>query len=165
MNVSKTAVYLLLVLLVTAVVPVHVWGQSGTPGTKLRASVLRDTETMVASASRWRYHEGEAQVQCTPNGIPALELVSSPRHGTVRFVDADLGISFGPRSPSALFCQSPLLSPRPSHHSRPGRPIRGASIRSTPRGTGLQSTLRWREPDSKILVPLKNDRHYPLAQD
>ena len=72
MNVSKAAVYLLLLLLVTAVVPAHVWGQSGAPGTKLRASVLRDTETMVASASRWRYHEGEAQVQCTPNGIPAL---------------------------------------------------------------------------------------------
>jgi hypothetical protein len=29
MNVSKTAVYLLLLLSVTAVVPVHVWGQSG----------------------------------------------------------------------------------------------------------------------------------------
>ena len=39
-------------------------------------------------------------------------------------------------------------SRRPSHHSRPGGPIRGASIRSTSRGTGLQSTLRWREVDS-----------------
>ena len=95
MNVSKTSVCLLLVLLVTTVVPVHVWGQSGTLGTKLRASVLRDTETMVASASRWRYHEGEAQVQCTPNGIPALELVTPPQHGTVRFVDVDLGIPKG----------------------------------------------------------------------
>ena len=92
MRVSKTAVYLLVLLLLTAIVPVHVWGQSGAPGTKLRASVLRDTETMVASASRWRYREGEAQVQCTPNGIPALELLRPPKHGTVRFSDADLGI-------------------------------------------------------------------------
>jgi hypothetical protein len=40
MNVSKTAVYLLLVLLVTVVVPGQVWGQSGEPGTKLRRSVI-----------------------------------------------------------------------------------------------------------------------------
>jgi hypothetical protein len=37
--------------------------------------------------------------------------------------------------------------------TRPGRPIRGASIRSTLRGTGLQSTLRWREMDSNPRSP------------
>ena len=49
MNVAKTAVCLLLLLLVTVMVPGQVWGQSGAPGTKLRRVVLRDTETMVAS--------------------------------------------------------------------------------------------------------------------
>ena len=32
MYISNTAVYLLLLLLVTALVPVHGWGQSGAPG-------------------------------------------------------------------------------------------------------------------------------------
>jgi hypothetical protein len=78
MNVAKTAVYLLLPLLVTVMVPGRVWGQSGAPGTKLRRVVPPDTETMVSSASQWRYREGEGQVQCSPNGIPALELVTPP---------------------------------------------------------------------------------------
>jgi hypothetical protein len=51
MNVAKTAVYLLLPLLVTVMVPGQVRGQSGAPGTKLRRVVQRDVETMVASAS------------------------------------------------------------------------------------------------------------------
>ena len=115
MNVSKAAVYLLLLLLVTAVVPAHVWGQSGAPGTKLRASVLRDTETMVASASRWRYREGEAQVQCTPNGIPALELVSPPKHGTVRFSDADLGIPKGSGCINSVYGKAVFYRPDPGY--------------------------------------------------
>jgi len=72
MNVAKTAVCLLLPLLVTVIAPGQVWGQSGEPGTKLRRVVPPDTETMVASASRFRYREGEGQKQCSPNGIPAL---------------------------------------------------------------------------------------------
>ena len=91
MNVAKTAVYLLLLLLVTVMVPGHVWGQSDAQGTKLRRVVPPDTETMVSSASQWCYREGEGQRQCSPNGIPALELVTQPQHGTVRFVYADLG--------------------------------------------------------------------------
>ena len=115
MRVSKTAVYLLLLLLLTAIVPVHVWGQSGAPGTKLRASVLRDTETMVASASRWRYREGEAQVQCTPNGIPALELASPPKHGTVRFVDTDLGIPKGSGCINSVYGKAVFYRPDPGY--------------------------------------------------
>ena len=91
MNVAITAGCLLLLLLVMVIVAGQVWGQSGSPGMKLRHVVLRDTETMVSSASQWRYREGEGQRQCSPNGIPALELVTQPQHGTVRFVYADLG--------------------------------------------------------------------------
>ena len=115
MHVSKTAVYILLLSLVTALAPVHVWGQSSAPGTKLRGSVLRDTETMVASASRWRYREGEAQVQCTPNGIPALELVSPPKHGTVRFVDADLGIPKGSGCTNSVYGKAVFYRPDPGY--------------------------------------------------
>ena len=74
----KVGVYLLLLVLVTVMVPGYVWGQSDTPGVKLRRVVPPDTETMVSSASRWRYREGEAQRQCSPNGNPVLEIVSPP---------------------------------------------------------------------------------------
>ena len=80
MNVAKAAAYLLLPLLVTVMVPGQVWGQSGAPGTKLRRVVLRDTETIVASASQYRIREGEGYEQCTPNGIPN----SSHRPSTAR---------------------------------------------------------------------------------
>ena len=118
MNVSKTAVYLLLVLLVTATVPGEVWGQSGAPGTKLRRVVLRDTETMVSSASQWRYREGEAQEQCTPNGIPALELVTPPKHGTVRFVFADLGVPKGSGCINSVYGQAVMYRPDPGFVGR-----------------------------------------------
>jgi hypothetical protein len=113
MNVAKTAVYLLLPLLVTVMVPGQVWGQSDAPGTKLRRSVPPDTETMVSSASRWRYREGEGQVQCSPNGTPALELVTPPKHGTVRFVAADLGVPRGSGCTNSVYGQAVLYRPDP----------------------------------------------------
>jgi len=113
MNVSKTTVYLLLPLLVTVIVPGHVWGQSDAPGTKLRRVIPSDTETMVSSASRWRYHEGEGQRQCSPNGIPALELVTPPQHGTVRFVFADLGVPKGSGCINSVYGQAVLYRPNP----------------------------------------------------
>jgi hypothetical protein len=112
-SVPKTAAYLLVLLLVTSMVSGQVWGQSGAPGTKLRRSVLRDTETMVGSASQWRYREGEGQVQCSPNGIPALELVTPPKHGTVRFVEADLGVPRGSGCINSVYGKAVLYRPNP----------------------------------------------------
>ena len=113
MNGAKAVVFLLLPLLVAVMVPGQVWGQSGTPGTKLRRVVPPDTETMVSSASRWRYREGEAQRQCSPNGNPVLELVSPPKHGTVRFVDADLGIPKGSGCINSVYGKAILYRPNP----------------------------------------------------
>ena len=113
MDVAKTAAYLLLPLLVTVIAPGQVWGQSGAPGTKLRRVVPPDTETMVASASRFRYREGEGQKQCSPNGIPALELVTPPKHGTVRFVVADLGVPKGSGCINSVYGQAVLYRPDP----------------------------------------------------
>jgi hypothetical protein len=118
MNAAKTAAYLLLPLLVTAIVPDPVWGQSGAPGTKLRRVVPPDTETMVASASQWRYREGEGQQQCSPNGVPALELVTPPRHGTVRFVYADLGIPKGSGCINSVYGQAVMYRPDPGFVGR-----------------------------------------------
>ena len=115
MNAPRTAVCLLLLLSVAVIVPGQVWGQSGEPGTKLRRNVPRDTETMVSSASRYRYHEGEAQQQCSPNGIPALELVTPPKHGTVRFVDADLGIPRGSGCINSVYGKAVLYRPNPGY--------------------------------------------------
>ena len=102
-------------LLLLAIVPGDLHGQTGTPGTKLRRVVPPDTETMVASASRFRYHEGEAQRQCSPNGIPALEIVTPPKHGTLRFVDADLGIPKGSGCINSVYGKAVLYRPNPGY--------------------------------------------------
>ena len=113
MNGARAVVCLLLPLLVTVIAPGQVWGQSGPPGTKLRRVVPPDTETMVASASRWRYREGEGQRQCSPNGIPDLALVTPPEQGTVRFVDADLGIPKGSGCINSVYGRAVLYRPNP----------------------------------------------------
>jgi hypothetical protein len=107
------AVLCLILLFATVIPPGKVWGQSGGPGTKLRRNVPPDTETMVASASRWRYREGEGQRECSPNGIPALELVTPPKHGTVRFVAADLGVPKGSGCINSVYGQAVLYRPDP----------------------------------------------------
>jgi hypothetical protein len=113
MNFTKTAVCLLLPSLAMVMTPGQVCGQSGAPGTKLHRVVPPDTETMVASASRFRYREGEGQKQCSPNGIPALELVTPPKHGTVRFVVADLGVPKGSGCINSVYGQAVLYRPEP----------------------------------------------------
>jgi hypothetical protein len=118
MNVAKTAVCLLLLLLVTMMVPGQAWGQSGAPGTKLRRVVPRDTETMVASASQYRSREGEGYEQCTPNGVPALELEKPPKHGTVRFVVADLGVPKGSGCMNSVYGQAVMYRPDPGFVGR-----------------------------------------------
>jgi hypothetical protein len=113
MNVARTALCLLLPLLVTVIVPGQVWGQSGGPGTQLHRVVLRDTETMVSSASQSRLREGEGALQCSPNGIPALQLVTPPKHGSVRFVFADLGVPKGLGCINSVYGQAVLYRPDP----------------------------------------------------
>ena len=116
MNAAKTAVWLL--LLVMVMIPGQVWGQSDVAETKLRRVVLRDTETMVASASQYRTHEGEGYQLCTPNGVPALELVTPPKHGTVRFVVADLGIPKGSGCKNSVYGQAVMYRPEPGFVGR-----------------------------------------------
>jgi len=146
MNVAKTAVCLLLLLLVTVMGAGQVWGQSGAPGTKLRRVVLRDTETMVSSASQYRTREGEGYQQCTPNGIPALELVTPPKHGTVRFVVAELGVPKGSGCMNSVYGQAILYRPAPGSSAEIGLPtmFRLTRLRSSawdrPRGRGRCSS-------------------------
>jgi hypothetical protein len=111
MNVARTAGCLLLPVLLTIMVSGQVYGQTGPPGAKLHRVVSRDTETMVSSASRWRYREGEGQTQCSPNGIPALELITPPKHGTVRFVVADLGVPKGSGCINSMYGQAVMYRP------------------------------------------------------
>ena len=116
MRVAKTAVCLLLPLLVTVIVPGQVWGQSGAPGTQLRHSIPRDTERMVSSASKWRHQEGSGQ--CSPNGIPALELIAPPKHGTVRFATTDIGIPRGSGCTNPVYGQGVFYRPDPGFVGR-----------------------------------------------
>jgi len=112
MGVVKATLCLIGILTIV-VPPSQVLGQSGAPGTKLRRVVPSDTETMVSSASRWRYREGEGQRQCSPNGNPVLELMTPPKHGTVRFVDADLGIPKGSGCINSVYGKAVLYRPNP----------------------------------------------------
>jgi hypothetical protein len=115
MSGAKGVVCLLLPLLIAVMVPGQVWGQLDAPGTKLRRVVPRDTETMVSSAAQWRYREGEGQRQCTPSAIPALELVTPPEHGAVRFIDADLGVPKGSGCINSVYGKAVLYRPNPGY--------------------------------------------------
>jgi hypothetical protein len=84
----------------------------------LRRAVLRDTERMVASASQYRIHEGEGNQLCTSNGVPALELVTPPKHGTVRLVLADLGIPKGSGCKNSVYGQAVMYRPDPGFIGR-----------------------------------------------
>ena len=117
MGVIKATLCLLGILTIV-VPPTQVWGQSGAPGTKLRRVVPPDTETMVSSASQYRTREGEGYQQCTPNGIPALELVTPPKHGTVRFVVAELGVPKGSGCMNSVYGQAILYRPAPGFIGR-----------------------------------------------
>ena len=115
MNAAKTNRCLLLLLFVMVMVPGQAFGQSDAPGTKLRRVVPRDRETMVAAASQYRTHEGEGYQLCTPNGVPALELVTPPKHGSVRFVVADLGIPKGSGCINSVYGKAVLYRPNPGY--------------------------------------------------
>ena len=116
MNVAKTAVCLLLPWLVALTVPGQVRGQSGGPGTQLRRSIPRDIETMVGSAVKYRVQEGSGQ--CSPNSIPALELVTPPKHSTVRFVTTDVGIPRGSGCSNSIYGQGVFYRPDPGFVGR-----------------------------------------------
>jgi hypothetical protein len=110
-TVANAAPYLLLLLMVTAMVPGRVWGQAGPQETTLRRSVPRDAETMVSSASRWRSQGGAGL--CSTWYIPALELVTPPKHGTVRFVSTDIGVPRGSGCSNSVYGQAVLYHPAP----------------------------------------------------
>jgi hypothetical protein len=116
MNVAKAAVCLLLPWLVALTVPGQVRGQSGGPGTQLRRSIPRDIETMVGSAVKYRVQEGSGQ--CSPNGIPELELVTPPKHGNVRFVTTDVGIPRGSGCSNSIYGQGVFYRPDPGFVGR-----------------------------------------------
>jgi hypothetical protein len=109
MNVAKTAAYLFLPLAVVAMGSGEIWGQSAGPGKQWRQGVSRDTETRVGSAAKWRHQEGSGQ--CSPNGIPVLELVTPPKHGTVRFVTTDVGVPKGSGCVNSICGQAVFYRP------------------------------------------------------
>jgi len=123
-NAAKTAAYLLLPLMVTAIRAGQVWGQSRAPETTMRRSVPPDTETKVGSAVR--YHI-QANGQCSTWYIPVLELVTPPRHGTV---SADIGVPSGSGCSSSVNGQAVMYRPDPGvvdrdrfTYNSPGEPM------------------------------------------
>jgi hypothetical protein len=118
-GVATAAVFLLLALLVAVMVPGQVLGQAGPEARSgagvqeatLRRSVPRDAETMVSSSTRFRYQGGAGQ--CSTSHIPVLELVTPPKHGTVRFVATDVGVPTGSGCGNSVYGQAVLYHPAP----------------------------------------------------
>jgi hypothetical protein len=79
------------------------------PETQIRRSVPGDVESMVSSSSLWLNREG----QCRANHIPALELLRSPQHGTVRFATVEVGIPKGSGCANAVAGQGVFYRPAP----------------------------------------------------
>ena len=109
--VAKSPVYLLILVSAVVVLPVQALGQGGPQETTYRRSVPRDAETMVGSAARWRHREGAGL--CNTWYIPTLELVTPPKHGTVRFVTTDVGAPRGSGCTNSVYGQAVLYQPAP----------------------------------------------------
>jgi hypothetical protein len=110
-NVAKWPVCLLILLSAAVVLPAQAPGQGGPQETTYRRSVPHDAETMVGSAVRWRYQGGPGL--CSTWYIPALELVTPPKHGTVRFVTTDVGAPRGSGCSNSVYGQAVLYHPAP----------------------------------------------------
>jgi hypothetical protein len=105
---EKSVVYLI-VLFAMLMLPHQVSGQSGAPEMQLRRSVPPDTESMVSSASLWLNREG----QCRTNRVPALELLTVPQHGTVRFATVDAGVPKGSGCANSVGGEGVFYRPTP----------------------------------------------------
>ena len=74
-------------------------------------SVPRDIETRVTTASMWQIKGGNGR--CQSRGTPALEIISAPSHGTVRFVQGDVGIPEGSGCSNSIYGVVVLYQPAP----------------------------------------------------
>ena len=110
MNGGRTAAHLVLSLFIAAVGAGEVLGQSRTPETTMHRRVLRDTETRISTAARYR---PQANGQCSVWYIPVLELVTPPKHGTVRFVTTDVGVPRGSGCNNSVNGQAVMYRPDP----------------------------------------------------
>ena len=74
-------------------------------------SVPHGVESRVAAASIWHIKGGNGR--CQSRGTPALEIVSAPSHGTVRFVQGDVGIPEGSGCSNSIYGVVVLYQPAP----------------------------------------------------
>ena len=75
-------------------------------------SVPRGVESRVAAASMWQIKGGNGR--CQSRGTPALEIVSAPSHGTLRFVQGDVRIPEGSGCSNSIYGVVVLYQPAPS---------------------------------------------------
>jgi hypothetical protein len=74
-------------------------------------SVPRGVESRIAAASMWHIKGGNGR--CQLRGTPALEIISAPSHGTVRFVQGDVGIPEGSGCSNSIYGVVVLYQPAP----------------------------------------------------
>jgi hypothetical protein len=74
-------------------------------------SVPRGVESRVAAVSMWQIKGGNGR--CQSRGTPALEIISAPLHGTVRFVQGDVGIPEGSGCSNSIYGVVVLYQPAP----------------------------------------------------
>jgi hypothetical protein len=74
-------------------------------------SVPRGVESRITAASMWQIKGGNGR--CQSRGTPALEIISAPSHGTVRFVQGDVGIPEGSGCSNSIYGVVVLYQPAP----------------------------------------------------
>jgi hypothetical protein len=68
-------------------------------------------ETRVAASAMWHIKGGNGR--CETRGYPNLTIVTPPSHGTVRFVQGDIGIPEGSGCRNSVYGLSVVYTPAP----------------------------------------------------
>jgi hypothetical protein len=78
---------------------------------EIHRTVPPNVESKVGSSAMWHIKGGNGR--CSSRGTPTLEITAPPKHGTVRFVPADVGIPEGSGCRNSVYGVMILYTPAP----------------------------------------------------
>ena len=76
---------------------------------QMHRTVPPDVESRVGSTAMWHIKGGNGR--CSSRGTPTLEITAPPKHGTVRFAPADVGIPEGSGCSNSVYGVAILYTP------------------------------------------------------
>jgi hypothetical protein len=76
---------------------------------QVRRTVPPDVESKVGSTAMWHIKGGNGR--CSSRGTPTLDIINPPKHGTVRFDTADVGIPKGSGCSNSVYGTVILYKP------------------------------------------------------